>query len=105
MLQQPATVSVSSANAMSLLRQLPQVRPYVCHRCICHEWSAPGNRRQTSDWAKKTMNPKREASQWQTRAHRIKNGLDKGMLQILEERGFVKDVAGCVLPFPSRGTF
>lgn len=97
--------SMSSIDAMSLLRQLPQVRPYICRRCVRNGCSAPGTRRQTSAWAKKTMNSKREASQWQERAHRIRNGLDKGMLQILEERGFVKDVAGCVLSSPPRGTF
>jgi hypothetical protein len=40
------------------------------------------------------MVPELEAAQWEQRAHRIKNGLDKSMLATLEERGFVKDVAG-----------
>jgi hypothetical protein len=40
------------------------------------------------------MVPELEAAQWEQRAHRVKNGLEKSMLATLEERGFVKDVAG-----------
>ncbi|KAF2440674.1 tyrosyl-tRNA synthetase-like protein [Karstenula rhodostoma CBS 690.94] len=79
---------------MSLLRQLPRTRLYVCPRCIRKQRPSIEGQRRKGTWAQKIMDPAQEASQWEQRANKIKNGLDKSMLTILEERGFVKDVAG-----------
>ncbi|KAF1974395.1 hypothetical protein BU23DRAFT_589129 [Bimuria novae-zelandiae CBS 107.79] len=79
---------------MSLLHHIPRTRPYICQQCIRKQRAVLGGQRQKGSWAKKIMDPKLEASQWEERGHRIKSGTEKSMLQILEERGFVKDVAG-----------
>ncbi|KAJ4358440.1 tyrosyl-tRNA synthetase [Didymosphaeria variabile] len=79
---------------MSLLNQLPRSRMYVCQQCIRKQRPTFESQRRKGTWAKKIVDPKVEAAQWEQRAHGIKNGLDKSMLTTLEERGFVKDVAG-----------
>ena len=90
---------VASSTAMSLIRQLPRARPFVCRQCVRKERLALGGLRHKGIWARKAENPEHDARQWEQREYRIKNGEEKGMIQILEERGFVKDIAGCVLLF------
>lgn len=93
---------------MSLLKQLPRPRPYISRQCICPGRPIIDTRRQHGTtraitWASKTSDPKLRDAQWEQRADRIKNGIDKSMLAILEERGFVKDVAGYVVQPQMRG--
>ena len=90
---------VASSTAMSLIQQLPRARPFVCRQCVRKERLALGGLRHKGTWAHKAENPEHEARQWEDRGYRIKNGDEKSMIQILEERGFVKDIAGCVLLF------
>ena len=83
--------------AMSLLKQLPRSRPYTWQQYIRKQYPTFDGQRRKGTWAKKIIDPKLEAAQWEQRAHKIKNGLDKSILVTLEERGFVKDVAGYVI--------
>ncbi|KAL5407968.1 hypothetical protein PMIN06_000492 [Paraphaeosphaeria minitans] len=80
--------------AMSLLKQLPRTRPYVCQQCIRKQRCTIQGQRQKGTWGQKILDPALAAAQWEQRANKIKNGQEKSMLTILEERGFVKDVAG-----------
>ncbi|KAF2659312.1 tyrosyl-tRNA synthetase-like protein [Lophiostoma macrostomum CBS 122681] len=72
--------------AISLSRQLPRARPHVCSR---------GFRRQCPPqralWAGPSPDVKEE---WKQKAERIRGGAERSMLDLLEKRGFVKDVAG-----------
>jgi tyrosyl-tRNA synthetase len=45
-------------------------------------------------WAAKNKNTTARQATWDERAGRIKAGAERSMLSVLEERGFVKDVAG-----------
>ncbi|KAF2709581.1 tyrosyl-tRNA synthetase-like protein [Pleomassaria siparia CBS 279.74] len=79
---------------MSLLTHLPRHRQLVCRQCL-------HNRRQALPLAlsKRSITTKQDAEQirraeWETQARRIRSGAQKSMLTVLEERGFVKDVAG-----------
>ena len=74
----------------SLLRQLARPRAYICQKCL--------QKRQIStrkqQWAGGEAEQK--ATQWRAQVERIRSGEQLSMLSILEQRGFVKDVAGYV---------
>ncbi|ORY19900.1 tyrosyl-tRNA synthetase-like protein [Clohesyomyces aquaticus] len=75
---------------MSLLLHLPRPRPYICQQCIRKSRRLlPPPRRMM--WA--AEKPTKEVV-WSEQARHIRAGTQKSMLQILEERGLVKDVAG-----------
>jgi tyrosyl-tRNA synthetase len=78
---------------MALLGRLPRPKLYVCRRCIAQRAVklSTSSRRSGGHWA--APNPD-HAEYWKLQAGRIRDGSQKSMLQILEERGFVKDVAG-----------
>jgi tyrosyl-tRNA synthetase len=77
--------------AISLFRQLPRPQPYVCARCIrTRKLLRPPQR---AIWAARS--PDRDR-QWKQKAERIRAGVEGSMLDLLEKRGFVKDVAGSV---------
>jgi hypothetical protein len=79
------------AVAMSMLRLLSQRRQYVCQQCIRRQHTlAP----DVKAWAARKENTKARRATWDERAGRIKAGAEQSMLSVLEERGFVKDVAG-----------
>lgn len=46
------------------------------------------------NWAAADADPALRHSQWEEQAGRIRSGAQQSMLSVLEERGFVKDVAG-----------
>ncbi|KAJ4286055.1 tyrosyl-tRNA synthetase [Kalmusia sp. IMI 367209] len=79
---------------MSLLKQLPRCRSYICQQCFRNQRPSLESQRRKGTWAKEEANPQLRAARWEQQAYRIKNGLQKSMLQLLDERGFVKDVAG-----------
>lgn len=78
---------------MSLYTHLPRPRPYVCRQCILRHRTIPIAKRSINKWA--AEKPDAE-EQWKEQSMRIRAGQQPSMLQILEDRGFVKDVAGCV---------
>lgn len=97
----PARIPTGALAVMSLLRQFSRTRTYVCQQCIRRQQTTVEAQRRKTTWAKKTLDPERAAAKWEQRAEKIKNGHEKSMLTILEERGFVKDVAGyasCLSP-------
>jgi tyrosyl-tRNA synthetase len=76
---------------MSMLRLLSQRRLYVCQQCIRRQHTlAP----DATAWAALRKDRKARQATWDERAGRIKAGAEKSMLSALEERGYVKDVAG-----------
>ncbi|KAF2476545.1 uncharacterized protein BDR25DRAFT_277747 [Lindgomyces ingoldianus] len=72
------------------LRHLLRSRPYIYNRCVRTQCGRlPGARR--SIWAASNAN---QEELWGEQARKIRSGAQQSMLDILEERGFVKDVAG-----------
>lgn len=78
---------------MPLLTQLPRPRPYVCRRCILNQRAVPIAKRSIAKWAAEQPNAE---EQWEEQAMRIRTGAQPSILRVLEDRGFVKDIAGCV---------
>lgn len=76
-----------------LLRHLPRPRPYICQQCIQRQRGLPRAVKRTILTA---ADPDHDAK-WKEHARDVRSGLQKSMLATLEERGFVKDVAGYVL--------
>lgn len=79
---------------MFLFTHLPRARPYVCRQCILNRRAIPTAKRSYAKWAGK--HPTAEA-EWEEQSMRIQTGGQPSMLRVLEERGYVKDIAGCVL--------
>ncbi|KAH7079104.1 tyrosyl-tRNA synthetase-like protein [Paraphoma chrysanthemicola] len=86
---------------MSLLRHLSRPRQYVCQHCIrrVHVWEhgnrgKHGKHSKESSWAGEETNAVARQDAWEKQAGRIRSGAQQSMLSVLEERGFVKDVAG-----------
>jgi len=79
---------------MSLLRRLSRPRQYVCHQCIRRQHTLARGERPKAQWAAEDPDPAIRQSEWEERAGRIRSGAQQSMLNVLEERGFVKDVAG-----------
>ncbi|KAF2022041.1 hypothetical protein BU24DRAFT_363044 [Aaosphaeria arxii CBS 175.79] len=65
----------------TLFRRIPNSRACIPQRCVRNQLGSNQVRRHTS-------------SSWANRTEEIKSGREQSMLAILEERGFVKDVAG-----------
>ncbi|KAF1951663.1 tyrosyl-tRNA synthetase-like protein [Byssothecium circinans] len=78
---------------MPLPRHLPRPQPYTCQRCIRNQRVVSRLQRTKKTWAGELGIDARNA-QWDEQAMRIRTGAQKSMLEILEERGFVKDIAG-----------
>jgi hypothetical protein len=80
--------------AMSLLRHLSRPRQYVCQRCIRRQHTLARGERPTKGWAAEEADAGARKTAWEEQAGRIRSGAQQSMLGVLEERGFVKDVAG-----------
>ncbi|KAF2641682.1 tyrosyl-tRNA synthetase-like protein [Massarina eburnea CBS 473.64] len=78
---------------MPLPRHLPRPRPYICQQCIRKQRAVPGLQRTKKTWAGELETDER-AAQWEEQAMMVRSGAQKSMIDILEERGFVKDIAG-----------
>lgn len=74
----------------TVLRNAVQLRPYVCARCT-FRIQQNGAR---SIHAKTAARKEREDLEWQAQTRDVRLGKKKSMLSILEERGYVKDIAG-----------
>jgi tyrosyl-tRNA synthetase len=81
---------------MPLLNRLSGTRSYVCQQCV-HRQHLPraASRTKMSNALKSAAATDRNA-QWAEQAARVQSGAQQSMLSILEERGFVKDIAGYV---------
>jgi len=80
--------------AMSALRRLPRPRPFVCRQCIRHQHVLARGERPAARWADEEPDPVIRQAQWEEHAGQVRAGMHQSMLSVLEERGFVKDVAG-----------
>lgn len=82
--------------AMSLLRPLSRRRQYICQQCV-RQYSTPARgERPKTKWAEGDPDPATRQLEWEEQAGKIRYGMQHSMLSLLEERGFVKDVAGSV---------
>ncbi|KAG9189677.1 tyrosyl-tRNA synthetase [Alternaria panax] len=79
---------------MSALRRLSRPRQFVCRRCIRQQHSLARGERPEVRWADEEPDPAVRQAQWEDQMGRVRSGVQQSMLSVLEERGFVKDVAG-----------
>jgi hypothetical protein len=82
--------------AMSLLRHLSQRRQYVCRQCVRTQHTLARGERPRQKWAHEEPDQASQLAEWEEQADKIRIGAHQSMLSLLEERGFVKDVAGYV---------
>jgi len=93
-----------STAAMLLFTHLRRHRPLLCRQLARDSNCSPQHaslRRGKKTWASgqrpspdaETLS-KNQAAEWETKARDIRSGAQQSMLTVLEERGFVKDVAG-----------
>ncbi|KAF2997353.1 tyrosyl-tRNA synthetase [Curvularia kusanoi] len=75
------------------LRRVSQGRQYVCRQCLRSQHTLARGERPTKKWEGEAAKDER-SEQWETQARSIRAGARQSMLSVLEERGFVKDVAG-----------
>jgi len=80
--------------AMSALRQLSRPRSFVCRRCTRQQSTLARGERPAARWADEEADPAARQAQWEEHAGKVRVGAQQSMLSVLEERGFVKDVAG-----------
>ena len=85
---------ILSMAAISFFKYLARPQLYICKRCIRNRNVTRESRRTiTQNFLRKTYEAELE---WKAQAVKIKAGEKQNMLSILEERGFVKDIAGYV---------
>jgi hypothetical protein len=85
---------VRETTAMLLPRQLSRSRQYVCQICVRKQHtSAPGTK-VVKRWAAEQSDEVARTAAWEAQTDRIRLGSQQGILSLLEERGFVKDIAG-----------
>jgi tyrosyl-tRNA synthetase len=80
--------------AMSALRSLSRPRPFVCRQCIRQQHTLARGERPAARWADEEPDAAARQAQWKEQAGKVRAGMQQSMLSLLEERGFVKDVAG-----------
>ncbi|KAL1796369.1 hypothetical protein ACET3X_004909 [Alternaria dauci] len=79
---------------MSALRRLSRPRQLVCRQCIRQQHTLARGERPEVRWAAEEADPAARQAQWEDQAGKVRSGMQQSMLSLLEERGFVKDVAG-----------
>ena len=80
--------------ATSFFKYLARPQLYICKRCIRNRNIARESRRAiTQNFLRKTYEAELK---WKAQAVKIKAGEKQNMMSILEERGFIKDIAGYV---------
>lgn len=79
---------------MSLLRHLSRSQRYICRQCVRRQHTITRIERAEVQWAAENPDEAGRAREWEDQARKIRSGAQQSMLSLLEERGFVKDVAG-----------
>lgn len=83
---------------MLLLRHMSRLPQYVCRDCVRQQHTLhsklSSQLRPKIGWAAEEQDVGVRDAAWQDQAGRIKAGAQQSMLSVLEDRGFVKDVAG-----------
>lgn len=80
--------------SMTILRHLWRPRQLVCRQWVRKQHVLPRGEKARVEWAAEEAEPATRQAEWEDRAKTIKSGAQQSMLEILEERGLVKDVAG-----------
>jgi hypothetical protein len=89
-----ARFDAAQLTAMSVLRHLPRPRQFVCRSCIRQQHTLTRGERPKARWADEEKDVAAREAQWEDQAGKVRSGMQQSMLSLLEERGFVKDVAG-----------
>ncbi|RMZ72102.1 hypothetical protein GMOD_00007097 [Pyrenophora seminiperda CCB06] len=79
---------------MSALRHWSRSRHVVGRQCIRLQHSLARNGRPELKWAEEEEDARVRQALWKQQAGKVRAGMQQSMLSLLEERGFVKDVAG-----------
>ncbi|KAJ8110290.1 hypothetical protein OPT61_g6831 [Boeremia exigua] len=79
---------------MLMLRRVSQGRRNVCRQCIRSQHSLARGERPNQRWAGEGADKASRHAEWEDHADKIRTGAQQSMLSVLEQRGFVKDVAG-----------
>jgi hypothetical protein len=95
-IEQPHALDSWEMTAMLLPRHLSRSRQYVCQSCVRRQHTLARGERPPKRWAAEDADAVARNAAWQEQAGRIRSGAQQSMLSVLEERGFVKDVAGWV---------
>jgi hypothetical protein len=82
------------ATAISMLRHVSRQRQYLCQHCVRRHHKAVRKPGWSKPWAAELEDAAARDAAWAEQAGRIRSGAQQSMLSVLEERGFVKDVAG-----------
>jgi tyrosyl-tRNA synthetase len=87
-------LDAAQSTTMSLLRPLSRQRQFICRACIRQQYTLARGERPKARWADEEADPAARDAQWEEHAGNVRSGMQQSMLSVLEERGFVKDVAG-----------
>jgi tyrosyl-tRNA synthetase len=79
---------------MSLVRHLSSRPQLVRRQWVPLPYTIARRQRHRGSWASEAADADVRQAEWEERAHTIRSGAQQSMLSLLEERGFVKDVAG-----------
>ena len=79
---------------MSLIRHLSSRPQLVCRQWIRGQHKLSRSQRYKGSWAAEQADERVRQAEWEEQAHGVRSGEQQSMLNLLEERGFVKDVAG-----------
>jgi hypothetical protein len=80
--------------AMLLLRHVSRQRRDACRHCIRGILTNARGSTESNQWAGEWDDAAARKAAWAQKAGRIRSGAQQSMLSVLEERGFVKDIAG-----------
>jgi hypothetical protein len=80
--------------AMLMLRHVSRQRRDVCRPCIRGILTNARGSTESNQWASEWDDAAARSAAWAQKAGSIRSGAQQSMLSVLEERGFVKDVAG-----------
>ena len=79
---------------MLMLRSVSQRRQYLCRHGLRSQHTLARGERPTKKWDAETWDDAARVAEWEAHGRSIRSGAQQSMLSVLEERGFVKDVAG-----------
>jgi hypothetical protein len=79
---------------MLMLRRVSQRRQYLCRHGLRSQHTLARGERPTKKWDAESPDDGARVAEWEAHGRSIRSGAQQSMLSVLEERGFVKDVAG-----------
>ena len=81
---------------MLMLRRVSQRRQHICRHGLQlrSQHTLARGERPTKKWDAESPDDDARVAEWEAHGRSIRSGAQQSMLSVLEERGFVKDVAG-----------